>query len=608
MDPLETLRTTFGFDSFRPHQEEILEAVLRGRDVFAALPTGGGKSLCYQLPALLLPPLTVVVSPLIALMQDQVRGAREYGVPAAFINSSLNAEAARRVYRDVSRGDTKLLYLSPERLALEGFRETLREWGVSLFAVDEAHCISEWGHEFRPNYRSLSTIREEFPGVPVAAFTATATRRVQDDIIDLLKLDDPVAIRGDFDRPEIFYRVQRKNHVGEQILSFVRDHPDESGIVYRATRKSVEETASRLQEFGITAVPYHAGLSDDARRSAQDLFVRDEAQVVVATIAFGMGIDKSNVRWIVHGDLPRSVEAYYQETGRAGRDGERAEACLFFGPQDIAKIRYHIERMQVPDERDRAERNLRTMLRYVESGVCRRTQLLAHFDQEHRGECDGCDVCTGDVHRKDLTVSAQKLMSAAIRTGERFGAHHLADIVCGNTTDRVTQFGHDRLPTFGVGREQTRQWWIGVTQDLEAAGLLARREGPRSGLSLTESGRRVLHGRERFTAMARPEPASTGERKRETDGRNRDTGVALRPDQEELFRVLRDLRLDLARSRQVPPYVIFSDKTLRVMARIRPTDTKALLRVHGVGEVKAERYGPSFLEAIRTFLSDRATG
>lgn len=592
---VETLRATFGFERYRPHQEEILQAIFAGRDVFAALPTGGGKSLCYQLPSVLLPRLTVVVSPLIALMQDQVRGARENGLAAAFLNSSLDVETARRVYREVAHGSVRLLYVSPERLAIDGFRETLQEWGVSLFAIDEAHCISEWGHEFRPDYRALATLRQAFPDTPIAAFTATATHHVQDDVIRLLGLREPVAIRGDFDRPEIFYRVERKNHVNEQIFTFIRKHENEPGIVYRATRKAVEETAAHLNALGISAVPYHAGLSDQIRRSGQEQFVRDDVQVVVATIAFGMGIDKSNVRWILHGDLPRSIEAYYQETGRAGRDGERADVCLFFSPRDITKIRYHIDRMQVIDERERAENSLRTILRYVDARVCRRTQLLRHFDQAHEGDCDGCDVCTEEVHREDMTVAAQKIMSAVLRTGERFGAHHLADIVSGNATDRVVQLRHEQIPTFGTGREQSKQWWLRLTQDLEAAGLLQRSDGPRSGFSLTERGRRVLHGKERFHTVTHTPP--------ETPERSRPCGAARA---EELFHRLRDVRLRLARTHRVPPYVIFSDKTLHVMARTRPTDLTGLLRVHGVGEVKAERYGADFLRAITEF-PDNAT-
>ena len=381
---------------------------------------------------------------------------------------------------------------------------------MALFAVDEAHCISEWGHEFRPEYRNLTVLRREFPATPVAAFTATATPRVQDDVVTALGLKDPLQIRGNFDRPEIFYRVSRKDRILDQIREFVRDHPDEPGIIYRSTRKAVEETAAALQRAGIPAVPYHAGLSDALRRTNQRAFVRDDALVVVATIAFGMGIDKSNVRWVVHGDLPRSIEAYYQETGRAGRDGEPADTCLFYSPADIAKIRYHIDRMEVEVEREQAERNLRDVLQFVESGACRRTQLLRHFGQEHDESCTRCDVCAGEIVLTDRTVDAQKVMSAIMRTGERFGGHYIAQILTGVGDDRVEKFGHHRLPTFGVGADHGKRWWLALIGDMEAAGLIGRRDGERSGLELTPAGSEVLFGRARFETRDRAAEETDG--------------------------------------------------------------------------------------------------
>ncbi len=605
-DALERLRTTFGFSGFRPHQKEIIGAIMDDRDVFAALPTGGGKSLCYQLPALLRDGLTVVVSPLIALMHDQVEGARQYGVPAACVNSSLDARTVSSVYHDVSSGRIRLLYASPERLKVDSFRSALREWGVSLFAIDEAHCISEWGHEFRPDYRLLATLRSDYPGTPIAAFTATATRRVQDDIVKTLGLRAPLIVRGDFDRREIFYRVERKEKVADQILSFVREHRDQPGIVYRSTRKAVDQCAAYLNHRGIAAAAYHAGLSDVERGTNQDLFVRDEIQVIVATIAFGMGIDKSNVRWVVHGDLPRSLEAYYQETGRAGRDGVTAQACLFYGPQDIAGIRYHIDRLQSEQERERATTQLREMLRFADSGQCRRVGLLAHFDQQHGGNCGACDVCAGDVERTDRTTEAQMAMSAVVRTGQRFGAHHIVDVVTGSLTERVERLGHNRLPTFGVSSVHPRGFWLDLIGDLESAGLL-RREGPKSGLTVTPAGKLVLFAKERFMAVDRPprvdggRAASAGAARRASTGDEGDP-MPLRPSQEALFERLRELRRDLARGQGVPPYVIFSDRTLIAMARIRPTTRMALLRVHGIGDVKAERYGDAFLETIVRFV------
>jgi len=590
------LKHHFGFTEFRPHQGQIVEAILQGRDVFAALPTGGGKSLCYQLPAVMRTGLTLVVSPLISLMKDQVDGAREEGIPAALLNSTLSADEAKSTWRALAAGSIRLLYASPERLSIPAFRSALSRFGLGLIAVDEAHCISEWGHEFRPDYRSLGLLRAEFPGVPIAAFTATATPQVQEDIVRLLALKTPYIVRASFDRPEIFYRVRAREGDGDaQVLHFIRQHTGQPGIVYRGTRKAVERTADFLAGRGIEAVAYHAGLEDALRRSRQDAFVRDEATVVVATIAFGMGIDKPNVRWVVHADLPRSVEGYYQETGRAARDGDNAEALLLYGPGDIASGRWHIARMENPEEAARAESRLREILRYAESSVCRRTQLLAHFAEHRSGTCARCDVCAGEVTREDLTESARKLLSAAVRTGERFGAHHLVDILTGNPTDKVRERGHDALPTWGIGREHDRDWWLGLARELDAAGILVRGEGRTAGYSLSGKGHLLLRGKETFLGT------------RNTGGngaRDRPVQAALDgPAQEGLFQVLRQVRKRIAEARRVPPYVIFSDKTLRAIARNRPTDPAGLLRCPGVGDAKLEAYGALFLEAIREFLS-----
>ncbi|NBC28368.1 MAG: RecQ family ATP-dependent DNA helicase, partial [Spirochaetes bacterium] len=567
------LKRHFGFAAFRPHQHEIVSAILSGRDVFAALPTGGGKSLCYQLPALLTGGLTIVVSPLISLMKDQVDAARENGIAAAFLNSSLPPEAARATWRDLTTGKIRLLYVAPERLSQPQFRAELHrlggpaagagtangtttataDQGVSLFAVDEAHCISEWGHEFRPDYRSLGELRSEFPGVPIAAFTATATREVQRDVVRQLDLAEPYEVRASFDRAEISYSVRRKDSVDRQILAFVKNHEGEPGIVYRASRKAVDKTAANLASAGIRAVAYHAGLEDHERRDRQEAFVRDEVEVVVATIAFGMGIDKSNVRWIVHGDLPRSVEAYYQETGRAARDGLPAETVLFHGPGDERTIRYHIERMEVPEERERAEERLREVRRFIDSGICRRKLLLAHFDEEHPGNCGNCDVCTGDVAFADFTVEAQKLLSAAYRTGQRFGGHHLADVVTGNPTDRVLELGHNALPTFGVGSDHDKTWWLDLLRDLEGGGYIRRADGQKSGYLITQSGRRILRGKESFVAARRAPPVkgSTAPRSAEPRPATEPGGIhdRRRADEERFFACLKRIRLRVARER-----------------------------------------------------------
>ena len=419
---------------------------------------------------------------------------------------------------------------------------------------------------------------------------------MQADIVRLLALKKPYLVRASFDRPEIFYRVRSREGDGDaQVLAFIRRHEGEPGIVYRGTRKSVERTAEFLAARGIDAVAYHAGLEDSLRRSRQEAFDLDKVTVVVATIAFGMGIDKPNVRWVVHADLPRSVEGYYQETGRAARDGENAEALLLYGPGDSASIRWHITRTENPEERERAEDRLREIVRYAESAVCRRTQLLAHFAEQHPGSCARCDVCAGEVAQEDLTEAARKVLSAAVRTGERFGAHHLVDILTGTSTDKVVERGHESLPTFGVGRDHDRDWWLGLVREFDAAGCLVRGDGRTAGYGLSGRGRRLLQGKETFLGTR-----SSGAEEREQQP------VALDgPAQEGLFQVLRQLRKRCAEARNVPPYVVFSDKTLRAMARSRPVDPAGFLRCPGVGEAKLDAYGALFLTAIREFL-DRA--
>ncbi len=540
-------------------------------------------------------------------MKDQVDAARENGIPAAFLNSSLSTEESSDTWRGLATRRVKLLYVSPERLSFPDFRRALAQFGLAFVAVDEAHCISEWGHEFRPDYRALKLLRTEFPGVPIAAFTATATRKVQDDVVRLLGLRDCFEVRASFDRKEIFYRVALKEGDGDsQILRFVSLRLGQPGIVYRSTRKAVEKTAAFLSAQKISAVAYHAGLEDADRHSRQEAFVRDEVTVVVATIAFGMGIDKSNVRWVVHGDLPRSVESYYQETGRAARDGEDADTLLLYGPQDISTIRWHIGNVESPEERERAEERLRAILRYVESSTCRRTHLLAHFDEHHPGDCGRCDVCTGELAREDMSVAAQKVLSAAVRTGECFGAHHLADLVCGVRTDKILERGHHTLPTFGTGRDHEKGWWLSLIRELDAGGYLVRGEGRTAGFGLSARGRMVLYGKERFLTARTKDHAEAfrspaAEEATFVDELGADQPGVDRPGQEDLLRCLKALRMRLARKRNVPPYVIFSDKTLRGIARNRPADPAAFLRCPGVGDRKLEAYGGDFLKTIREF-------
>ncbi len=468
------------------------------------------------------------------------------------------------------------------------------ELGLSFVAVDEAHCISEWGHEFRPDYRALGLLRSELPGIPLAAFTATATRQVQDDVVRLLGLRDPLLVRASFDRPEIFYKVENRQGSGdEQVLDFVRGREGQPGIVYRGTRKAVEATAEYLAAHGVSAAAYHAGIDDEQRRLRQEAFVKDETTVVVATIAFGMGIDKSNVRWVVHADLPRSLEGYYQETGRAARDGDDADTLLLHGASDVASIRWHIGNIEAPAERERAEARLAAMLRYVRSSSCRRSVLLAYFGEQHSGNCGRCDICTGQVTREDATVAAQKVLSAAARTGERFGAGHLADILVGKATDKVLERGHQGLPTFGVGRDRDRSWWIALIGELTAADYLVRGEGRLAGLRLSERGRLLMRGKDSF-ATAQPVEAEPARRRHELIKRTEDHPAA-----EALMQRLKQLRKSIAAKRDIPPYIVFSDKTLRAMASTRPTTSAAFLACPGVGQRKLEEYGRAFMEAIR---------
>jgi len=604
--PRSTLKQIFGFDDFRPHQEAIIKSVLKGQDVFAALPTGGGKSLCYQLPALLRPGLTVVISPLIALMKDQVDAVKAAGVEAGCLNSSMSTEERSRVFRSLNAGKMKLLYIAPERLAIEGSYESLADWGCSAVAVDEAHCISEWGHEFRPEYRQISRIRKILPDIPLIALTATATRRVQNDIISQLGLENPFIVRAGFDRPEIFYRVEPKREALSRITDFVSARKGRSGIIYRATRSDVEKTASHLCNRGINARPYHAGLPDEIRKKNQEDFKTDAVPVIVATLAFGMGIDKPDIRFVVHGDLPRSLEAYYQETGRSGRDGDDAEVLLLWNAQDMAKTMFHINKLTDPGERDRAGESLRRMRLYAGTFACRRKVLLAHFDEQHPGNCGGCDVCAGEVESIDATENARKLLSAAVRTDQRYGAHYLVDIVRGTLTEKVSARGHEKLPTFGIGAEETRKYWLGITDDLESGAFIYRDEERFKALRITEEGKELLFGRREFRTVrrvgGRRESIHTETLKYRSSKGGSDSGeLELSPEDLKLFDVLKTLRYKKAKEIGKPPYVIFPDKTLRALSTIRPHTGEEMLACPGVGEKKLGTWGKLFMSAIRSF-------
>jgi ATP-dependent DNA helicase RecQ len=586
----ETLSRVFGFNEFRSNQEEIISALLEKRDVFAVMPTGGGKSLCYQLPAHILDGLCVVVSPLISLMKDQVDAAQANGLRAEFLNSSQTAADRRRVFQALENSELDLLYVSPERFAMPEFLTTLKRAEISFFAIDEAHCISEWGHDFRPDYLSLSHITEHFPQAAVAAFTATATHQVQDDIIKKLALRHPHLTRASFDRPNLFYQVEPKENLNMQILAFLREHPEDSGIIYRTTRKNVEATAGFLQQQGIKALPYHAGLSDNDRKSHQEQFNRDEIHVVVATIAFGMGIDKSNVRFVLHGDLPKNVEGYYQETGRAGRDGEPAHCCLYFSQGDTVKIRYFIDQIEDAVEQRVAISQLNKMVQIAQANVCRRKNILGYFGETYpKEECGTCDICVGDVERIDATVDAQKILSAIARTGGKFGAVHIADIVAGANTLRIRRLGHDQIKTYGAGRDRDKQHWRRIIDALLAQDCIRLSDDSYPVLQLAPKAASILRGKMPFKTL-----------------RQKDTQTARRvlPSGDYspgLFEALRAERKRIARDLAVPPFVVFSDHTLHETARFFPSTPGEFRQISGVGESKLRQFGDAILTVIDAY-------
>jgi ATP-dependent DNA helicase RecQ len=604
---LAKLREVFGYDSFRPLQEGIIEAALAGRDVFALLPTGGGKSLCYQLPALLREGLTVVVSPLIALMKDQVDSLTANGVAATFLNSSLDASESRRRLRGLHNGEYKLLYVAPERLLLSGFLEDLQGWNVTLIAVDEAHCISEWGHDFRPEYRRLAELRDALPNVPVMALTATATGRVRGDIVERLRLREPETFVGSFNRANLFYRVRPKAGALDQVLEFLAERPGDSGIVYCLSRKSAETLAEKLTASGIPARAYHAGLGPDDRAAKQEAFLRDEVRVVCATIAFGMGINKPNVRFVLHYDLPKNLESYYQETGRAGRDGLPSECLLLFSRGDILKQKRMIEEKPGEEEQRVALRQLNVLAEFAESGDCRRRGLLAYFGETFAEEnCGGCDNCTSPPEEIDVTVPAQKFLSCVVRvkktSGFSFGLNHVVDVLLGSKAKGIVDRGHDALPTHGIGRELDADEWKQLANDLIRMGYASRSEDKFATVDITGEGLEAL--RERRAIRVRRAPTGKSAAKRERTKRRKIEGDFAYDDA--LFAELRKLRREIADAKDVPAYVIFSDVSLRHMARHYPDSDLAFEATPGAGRKKAVEFGRRFLGAIRDYV--RANG
>jgi len=593
------LKQTFGYDEFRPLQREIMETSLAGRDALAILPTGAGKSLCYQLPALVRDGLTIVVSPLIALMKDQVDQLQASGVNATFLNSTLDPAEARERLDGLARGDYQLLYVAPERLMLADFLPLLRGWKVSALAVDEAHCISEWGHDFRPEYRRLREVREWTGEIPILALTATATERVREDIVKQLELKNPARFLASFNRPNLKYQVIAKAGAAAQVCNFASGRPDDSGIVYCQSRKNTEALAATLRAHGFSAVAYHAGLDPAERAKNQDAFLRDEAKIVCATVAFGMGINKPNVRYVIHADMPKNIEGYYQETGRAGRDGLPADCLLLFSRGDFMKYLKFLD--DIPDEQARkvAHQQLDQMTHFAENEACRRVGLLGYFGETWTAEnCGGCDHCLQPREKWDATIDVQKLLSCVLRIRQagnfNVGLNHVAEVLTGGMSEKIQRWKHDQLRTHGIGKDQPRPYWVDLGRQLLRLGLLAASEDQFPTVSVSQQGIDILKSRStvmltRQLATHRSQPAARA------GDIPCDTG---------LFDRLRILRKELADARNVPPYVVFSDVTLRHFSRDYPRDGRALLGIPGVGEKKREDYGDAFLTAVREWLED----
>jgi ATP-dependent DNA helicase RecQ len=593
--PLGVLREVFGFDHFRGEQLAIIEQLVAGNDAIVLMPTGGGKSICYQIAALIRPGLGVVVSPLIALMKDQVDALHQAGVRAAALNSRLSLGEVADIERAVRDDALDLLYVSPERLITTRCLDLLTGRRLALFAVDEAHCISQWGHDFRPEYQRLSIIKERFPEVPLVALTATADEPTRRDIVAQLGLGQARVFAAGYDRPNLFYRVVPRRNSLEQLWQFLSiDHPEDAGIVYCFTRRRVEETAAWLAARGRPALPYHAGLDVATRESAQDRFLRDEGVVIVATIAFGMGIDKPNVRFVVHLDAPKNLEAYYQETGRAGRDGLPADAWMCYGMSDVMNLVRLLDAGEKSPQRRRIERQkLDALIGYCETVACRRQVLLGYFGEVNRPTCGNCDNCRTPVPTWDGTVAAQKALSAAYRTGQRFGSHHLVDVLLGEETERVVKLRHNRLKTFGVGSELDRRGWLSVFRQLVAQGLLLPDIAGHGGLSLGPDAAAILRGAK--PVRFRRDPPKETRRRSEHSGR---IGPDLGPAALVLWEALRAWRLEEARRQELPPYVIFHDSTLTEIARRRPGSLSALAGISGVGSTKLERYGSAIIDIV----------
>ncbi len=596
--PIGILKNTFGFDTFREHQENIITHVINGGDAFVLMPTGSGKSICYQIPAMIRPGVGVVVSPLIALMQDQTEGLHQMGIKADYINSALTPAMIGEVEHRIRVGKTDLLYAAPERVMKPGFHRLLKEIPVSLFAIDEAHCISQWGHDFRREYLQLSQLVDQFPGVPRIALTATADLQTREEIIQKLRLQQAQHFISSFDRPNIRYLLEPRQNGFNQLTAFLKHHSGHSGLVYCLTRKQADQIATRLANMGYNALPYHAGMDSGTRARHQRRFLREDGIIVVATVAFGMGIDKPDVRFVVHMGMPQSMESYYQETGRAGRDGEPADAYLLYSLADMVTIRALMANSDADETFKRVRgKKAESMLGYCEAVRCRRQLLLSYFGETRDEPCGNCDVCQEKVETWDGSVAAQKVLSCAYRTGQRFGAEHLIHVLLGMDNDKVRRFGHHQVSTFGIGRELSHKEWKTVIRQLVASGFLLPHPDGKGGFCLSPESRAVLKGEKRVILRKDPAPVKkppTVLRKTaaaEIDMKN--------PAVKDLWEKLRFLRTEIARSLDVPPYMVFHDATLKAMVRAMPENIEDMRQIQGIGEKKCEQFGKRFISLIR---------
>ncbi|MES2217227.1 MAG: DNA helicase RecQ [Pseudomonadota bacterium] len=595
---LQLLQSVFGYNHFRDNQVDIIEHLIAGNDAMVLMPTGGGKSLCFQIPAIARAGVGIVVSPLIALMQDQVDALLQLGVKAAFLNSSLDAQEAWRVEQKLVKGELDLLYVAPERLLMPRFLQLLESTTLALFAIDEAHCVSQWGHDFRPEYVQLSVLHERFPSVPRIALTATADDPTRREIIERLNLHDARQFVASFDRPNIRYRIVQKQSPREQLLNFLEaEHKGDAGIIYCLSRRKVEETAEWLMMKGITALPYHAGLSNTLRQHNQQRFIREEGVIMVATVAFGMGIDKPNVRFVAHLDLPKSMEGYYQETGRAGRDGLAANAWMAYGLNDVITMRKMLDNSEADEQHKRLERRrLDALLGFCETAVCRRQALLNYFGEAYLAACNNCDNCLAPLGTFDGKIAAQKALSCVYRTGQRFGVKHLVDVLIGKVTPQVERYNHDKVSTFGVGQEFSQAQWHSIYRQLIAANLLTIDMTSFGSLRLTDKSHPLLRGEQTIALRKDPEkiPKTKAQSKREQ--RYNDTP------QDAFWQALKNRRLELAKQQGVPPYVIFHDSTLIEIHQRKPQDLMEFATISGVGQSKLQRYGEAFIAVVKREL------